>query len=63
MGRRARHRKPSLAETHNAGIIHRDVKPSNIMLCERGGVFDVVKVLDFGLVKELGEGLRPVDHG
>jgi hypothetical protein len=45
----------SLAEAHGKGLIHRDVKPANIMLCERGGLYDVVKVLDFGLVKESGE--------
>ena len=45
----------SLAEAHSAGIIHRDVKPSNLMICERGGDFDVVKVLDFGLVKEVDQ--------
>jgi eukaryotic-like serine/threonine-protein kinase len=43
----------SLAEAHDKGLIHRDVKPSNIMLCERGGVFDFVKVLDFGLVRQM----------
>lgn len=43
----------SLEEAHEVGLIHRDIKPQNIMLCERGAVPDVVKVLDFGLVKEV----------
>lgn len=41
----------SLAEAHGIGLIHRDIKPANILLTRRGGVCDVVKVLDFGLVK------------
>jgi serine/threonine-protein kinase len=43
----------SLGEAHEAGLIHRDIKPANIMLVVRGGIHDVPKVLDFGLVKEI----------
>jgi hypothetical protein len=40
----------ALREAHAIGLIHRDIKPSNILICERGGVHDVAKLLDFGLV-------------
>ena len=43
----------SLEEAHALGLIHRDIKPLNVILCERGGQFDAVKVLDFGLVKDI----------
>ncbi|HWM88249.1 MAG TPA: protein kinase [Kofleriaceae bacterium] len=43
----------ALGEAHAVGLIHRDIKPANIILCERGGMHDVAKVVDFGLVKDL----------
>ena len=43
----------SLNEAHQKQLIHRDIKPQNIMVCYRGAEYDVIKVLDFGLVKEI----------
>ena len=43
----------SLFEAHSRDLVHRDIKPANIMLNRRGGEPDVVKVLDFGLVKAI----------
>ena len=45
----------ALAEAHAAGLIHRDLKPGNLYISERGGQCDYVKVLDFGLVKLMHE--------
>jgi CHASE1-domain containing sensor protein len=54
-----RHVCGSLQEAHLASLIHRDIKPANIMLCRQGGQFDVVKVLDFGLAKDMDAVIDP----
>lgn len=50
------HAAYSLKEAHDLNLIHRDIKPQNIMLCVQGGIYDMVKVLDFGLVKDMENG-------
>ena len=41
----------ALAEAHAKGMIHRDLKPANLFVAVRGGMYDFIKVLDFGLAK------------
>lgn len=43
----------ALREAHEHGLIHRDIKPANIFAAQRGGIYDVAKLLDFGLVKPI----------
>lgn len=41
----------ALREAHEVGLIHRDIKPGNIFISERGGIRDYTKLLDFGVVR------------
>ncbi len=45
----------ALTEAHSHGLVHRDIKPANIFCAYRGGIFDVAKLLDFGLAKPIAE--------
>ena len=49
----------ALSEAHHKGLIHRDIKPDNIFLCRQAASDDMVKVLDFGLVKKVTTDATP----
>ncbi len=53
----------SLGEAHDRQVMHRDLKPANIFLTQRGGLFDFVKVLDFGLAKQVQSGQQVTRKG
>ncbi len=50
----------SLAEAHEAGLWHRDVKPANLFACRAADEVDIVKVLDFGIVQAANESAHPL---
>jgi tRNA A-37 threonylcarbamoyl transferase component Bud32 len=50
----------ALSEAHNRGLIHRDIKPGNIFSAQRGGYYDVAKLLDFGLAKPIANDNTPI---
>lgn len=46
----------SLVEAHEGGVVHRDLKPENLLITRAGRDHDFLKVIDFGLVKQLAQG-------
>jgi serine/threonine-protein kinase len=51
----ARHACASLLEAHEVGIVHRDIKPANLFVTRAGDQFDLLKLLDFGIAKNLAD--------
>lgn len=52
----------ALAATHRAGIFHGDVKPDNILLCNRNGNSTFVKLIDFGVAGDIETSDTPQRH-